>query len=98
MQLPSQRATRGKREPPGDAEIERGLRGMAVTDPRAAEILLRWLQRPWAEERVNGIDLDSLSEAQLEQLYAGLVRLARLDETELALVEQVLAGEALGSR
>jgi transaldolase len=40
------RATRRIREPPSDAEIERGLREKAVTDPRAAEILLRWLQRP----------------------------------------------------
>jgi hypothetical protein len=31
---------------PSDAEIERGLRERAVSDPRAAEILLRWLQRP----------------------------------------------------
>jgi hypothetical protein len=44
------------------------------------------------------VDLDSLSEAQLERLYGGLVRLARLDETVLAaLVEHVLAGEELGS-
>jgi hypothetical protein len=42
--------------------------------------------------------LDSLSEAQLERLYAGLVRLASLDETVLAaLVEDVLAGGELGS-
>ena len=40
------RATRRSREPPSDAEIERGLREKAVIDPRAAEILLRWLQRP----------------------------------------------------
>jgi hypothetical protein len=40
------------------------------------------------------VDLDSLSEAQLELLYAGLVRLATLDKTVLAaLVEHVLAGE-----
>jgi hypothetical protein len=53
------RATRREREPPSDAEIERGLRERAVSDPRAAEILLRWLQRPRAEERVGGVDLDS---------------------------------------
>jgi hypothetical protein len=34
------------REPPSDAEIEAGSRERAVSDPRAAEILLRWLQRP----------------------------------------------------
>jgi hypothetical protein len=42
------------------------------------------------------VDLDALSEPQLERLYAGLVQLARLDETELAaLVEHVLAGQEL---
>jgi hypothetical protein len=92
------RATRREREPPSDAEIERGLRERAVSDPRAAEILLRWLQRPRTEERVGGVDLDSLSESELEQLYAGFVRLARLDETELAaLVEHVMAGDESGS-
>jgi hypothetical protein len=35
-----------------------------------------------------------MSEAQLERLHAGLVRLASLDDTVLAaLVEQVLAGD-----
>jgi hypothetical protein len=39
-----------------------------------------------------------MSEAQLERLYAGLVRLASMDETTLAaLVEHVLAGDELGS-
>jgi hypothetical protein len=74
------------------------LREKAVTDPRAAEILLRWLQRPRTEEHVGGIDLDSLSERELERLHAGLTRLARLDETELAaLLEHVLARGELGS-
>jgi hypothetical protein len=92
------RATRGQRESPSDAEIERGLREKAVTDPRAAEILLRWLQRPRTEEHVGGVHLDGLSEAQLERLYAGLVRLAQLDGTELAaLLKHVLAGDELGS-
>jgi hypothetical protein len=40
------RATRRSREPPSDAEIERGLRERAVLDPRAAEILVRWLTAP----------------------------------------------------
>ncbi len=45
-----------------------------------------------------GVDLDSMSEAQLERLHAGLVRLASMDETVLAaLVEQVLAGDELAS-
>jgi hypothetical protein len=43
---PDGRATRRRREPPSHAEIERGLREKAVTDPRAAAILLRWLQGP----------------------------------------------------
>jgi hypothetical protein len=44
---------------------------------------------------------DSLSESQLERLYAGLVRLASMDETVLAaLVEYVLAEgeETVGRR
>jgi hypothetical protein len=83
---------RGKREPPSDAEIERGLRERAVSDPRAAEILLRWMQRPRAEERVGGVDLDSMSERQLERLYAGLLRVAALPEEDLrALIASLLA-------
>ena len=86
------RVTRRYREPPSDAEIGRGLRERAVSDPRAAEILLRWLQRPRAEERVGGVDLDSMSERELERLHAGLVKLAALPDEELrALVEHVLA-------
>ena len=75
-----------------------GLRERAVSDPRAAEILLRWLQRPRAEERVAGVDLDSMSERELEQLHSGLVRLASMDETVLgALVGILLGGEELAS-
>jgi hypothetical protein len=87
----SDRATRGKREPPSDAEIECGLRERAVSDPRAAEILLRWLQRPRAEDRVGGVDLDSMSERELERLYAGLLRLAALPDEEV----QALVGHLL---
>jgi hypothetical protein len=57
------RASRRRVEPPSDADIERGLRERAVSDPRAAEILLRWLQRPRAGERVAGDDLDSRARA-----------------------------------
>ena len=72
------------------------MREKAVRDPRAAEILLRWLQRPRSEDRVGGVDLDSMSERELERLHSGLVKLASLDETVLAaLVEQVLAGDEL---
>lgn len=92
------RATRRKGEPPSDAEIERGLRERAVSDPRAAEILLRWLQRPRVGERVGGVDLDAMSQRELERLHSGLVRLASLNEPVLvALVEQVLAGDAPAS-
>ena len=88
------RATRLKSEPPSDAEIERSLREKAVGDPRAAEILLRWLQRPRRETKTAGVDLDSMSERELERLYSGLVRLASMDETVLAaLVEQVMPGD-----
>jgi hypothetical protein len=39
-----------------------------------------------------------MSERELERLYAGLLRLASLDETVLAaLVEHVLAGDELAS-
>jgi hypothetical protein len=75
-----------------DADIERGLRERAVSDPRAAEILLRWMQRPKPLEETAGVDLESMSEAQLERLHAGLVRIAALPPKELqALVESLLA-------
>jgi hypothetical protein len=92
------RATRGKRESPSDAEIEPGLRERAASDPRAAEILLRWLQRPRADDGVGGDDLESMSERELERLSAGLVRLASMADTVLAaLVEHVLANDELAS-
>jgi hypothetical protein len=70
------------------------LREKADSDPRAAEILLRWLQRPRAEERVGGVDLDSMSERELERLYAGLLKLAALPEEHLhALLTTVLADQ-----
>jgi hypothetical protein len=91
-------ARRRDREPPSDAEIERGLRERAVSDPRAAEILLTWLQRVRSPEATPGVDLDAISEARLERLHAGLVKLASMDDTVLAaLVEHVLAGDELGS-
>ena len=49
-------------------------------------------------ETTPGVDLEALSEAQMERLCAGLLRLASMDETVLAaLVEQVLAGDELVS-
>jgi hypothetical protein len=74
------------------------LRDRAVNSARDAEVLLRWRQTVRTPETTPGVDLDTLSEAQLERLHAGLVRLASMDETVLArLVEHVLAGEELGS-
>ena len=91
------RARRRTRQPPSDAEIEGGLREKAVTDSRAAEILLRWLQGP-RRDNPPGVDPDGMSDAQLERLHAGLVKLAWIDEPVLAaLVEQVLAGDELDS-
>jgi len=44
------------------------------------------------------VDLDAMSEAQLERLHPGLVKLASLDDAVLsALVEHVLAGDELAS-
>ena len=49
-------------------------------------------------EATPGVDLDAMSEAQLDRLHAGLVKLASMDDTVLAaLVERVLAGEELAS-
>ena len=64
----SNRATRRKSEPHSDAEIERGLREKAVSDPRAAEILLRRLQRP-RNHNPPGVHVDAMSEAQVERLH-----------------------------
>jgi len=53
---------------------------------------LRWLQRPRPVDETPGVDLDSMSEAQLEALHAGLVRIAALPPKELqALVKSLLA-------
>jgi hypothetical protein len=82
------RATRREREPPSDAEIERGLRERAVSDPRAAEILLRWQQRPGQVS--DGDQLQGLTEEQLEGLYAALVRLSALSAEEQSTVLQAL--------
>jgi hypothetical protein len=88
------RAIRHKTEPPSDAEIERGLRERAVSDPRAAEILSRWLQRPRLESTTPGVDVEALSTEKLERLHAGLVRLASMPDEELqALVEHLLTDD-----
>jgi hypothetical protein len=54
------------------------------------------LQRPRAEERVGAVDLDSMSERELERLHAGLLKLAALPDEELEeLVGSLLEGEQL---
>ena len=63
----SSHATGVHRSPLPTPRSERGLRERAVSNPRAVEILLRWLQRPRAEERVGGVDLDSFSQRKLER-------------------------------
>ena len=53
-----------------------------MTSAKDAEVLLRWLARPRSE--TSGLGLDGESEESLEALYAGLLRLASLDEDEPA--------------
>jgi hypothetical protein len=55
---------------------------------------LRWLQRPKPVVETPGVDLDSMSEAQVQRLHAGLVKLATLPDEHLhALLTSVLADE-----
>jgi uncharacterized protein YbjT (DUF2867 family) len=77
------RATRRDRRPPRGEEIERGLRERAVHDPRAAEILLRWMHRPRPLAPEDDA-LEALSVEQLERLHAGLMRLCSMDPGEQA--------------
>ena len=77
-------ALRGTKSPTGaqDDEIERGLRQRAKSgDPKAAEVLLRWLARPRDVAPEQG--LDELTDEQLSVAYAGLLRLASLTEEQL---------------
>jgi len=65
--------------------------------PRRHEIAVR-AERPRAEERVGGVDLGSMSERELERLYAGLLRLATPPDEELhALIGSLLGGDELAS-
>jgi hypothetical protein len=82
------RESRRDRKPPSDEEIERGLRERAVTDPRAAEILLRWQQRP--RPASDSDELEGLTVEQLEDLYAALLRLSALTPEEQSTVVQGL--------
>jgi hypothetical protein len=67
---------------PSDEAIEMGLRRRAVESAKDAEVLLRWLSRPRSSG--SGLGLEEMGDGELEGLYAGLLRLARLDEDELA--------------
>jgi hypothetical protein len=68
------------------------LRERAISDPRSAEILLRWLRRPRAEERIAGVDLDSISVRELERLQCGPAEARRLPDEQLrALMRSLLA-------
>jgi hypothetical protein len=60
------------------------LRERAVTDPRAAEILLRWLSRPRLVPEDEG--LEALSIEQLEALHAGLMRLSSMPPEDLGVL------------
>jgi hypothetical protein len=56
------------------------------------------LQRPRPVTEAPGVDLDSMSRAQLESLYAGLTKLAVLPDEELrALVGSLLERADLAS-
>jgi hypothetical protein len=57
-----------------------------VNDPRAAEILLRWMQRPRPVTEDDG--LEALSIEQLEALHAGLMLLSLMDPGELRVLVQ----------
>jgi hypothetical protein len=68
-----------------------GCTKRTVSDPRAAEILLRWMQRPKPAAETPGVDLDSMSVRELERLTQGS-RAWRLSDKELhALVASLLA-------
>jgi hypothetical protein len=89
------RAERRRDAPPSDADIERGLRERAVSDPRAAEILLRWMQRPRPLASEDDA-LEALSVEQLERLHAGLMRLCSMDPGEQArIVRRLLDDDAV---
>ena len=67
------------------------MRESAVSDPRAAEILLRWQQRP--HQVSDGDELEGLTVEQLEALHAALLRLSTLaPEEQSAVVQALLLG------
>src|SRR5262245_33452307 len=73
---PATRATRGKREPSRRRD-RTCLRERAVVDPRAAESLLRWLQRPRPMAPEDDA-LEALSVERFERLQAGAMRLCSM--------------------
>jgi hypothetical protein len=65
-----------------DARIESALRKAAAGgDTKAAETLIRWLQRPRMDATTD--NSESLSVEELERLHAGLDRLACMEESAL---------------
>jgi hypothetical protein len=84
---------------PSDADIERRLRAAALKDPiRGAEVLLRWQQCPRPPEPVRGVDLQGMSDEQLEALRARLLELVQRPEHEPeALVAYLMGHEKGGS-
>jgi hypothetical protein len=71
---------------PSDATIEAGLRNRAKDDPRAAEVLLRWLNRPRPDAVED--ELDGLTRGELERLHTRLQALCSMEESAF---ERVLA-------
>jgi len=76
-----------------DIEIERGLRRAAKSDPRAAEVLLRWLARP-RDSDASTDNMDGLSLDELERIHQGLQRLCSMDPRDQARVLEGLLDHA----
>jgi len=71
-----------RRSGASDAAIEKALRDKAKTDPRAAEVLLRWLSRPRSDAPED--DLDGLTRSELETLHERLTILCSMEESAFA--------------
>ena len=93
LRRPGLQPAQAAKLPPSDAEIERGLREKAKTDPRAAEVLLRWLSRPTTADPASD-PLSGLSPAQLHQLHCGLTRLLTMEESAMEAVVRAAVAEA----
>ena len=80
----------GARSPVADIDIERGLRRKAKDDPRAAEVLLRWMARP-RDDAASGDNMAGMSLDELERLHAGLIWLCSNPPEDLArIVDELL--------